>query len=270
MKNKKALLIGFSLLLLVVGGFLFLRRQKNDSPGPTPTPTPVALINQLPVKERPYVTLVPRADGREVTLTVFDNRGAERVEYELEYQAGNLIQGVFGRIDFTEEKPPVSKKLLFGSCSKGKCKYDENVSGGSLTLRFEGGENFALKGNFTLQQMAAQEGLFTSRDGRLSLEVPEGSLPATTYLIVADTFGLPGQLEGEVVAGPYGFFTAEATKLKKPATLTFKLSQQEEVAALKVFAWVNDQWQPLDEGREEQPGQLSVTLDRLTTVVLAR
>ena len=94
---------------------------------------------QLELDKRPFVQLIPhpdpgRCDG--ITLLVDNLKNNESLaEYELEYMAGPLIQGVFGRRDFTEvaEHQP----LELGSCSKGKCKCDTDITGGSLTLSFQ-------------------------------------------------------------------------------------------------------------------------------------
>ncbi|MBU0618865.1 hypothetical protein KKD62_01365 [Patescibacteria group bacterium] len=266
MKKKLLLLLaGIACLLLIA---VLIGYKKKPESEPQPQALPPAVINQLPIKDRPYVTLIPRVDGKEVVLTINGSAGADLVEYELEYQAGNMIQGAFGRIDFSQDEPPVSKELLFGSCSKGKCKYDEDVSGGSLTLRFEGEQRFVLKGDFTLQLMAETEGIFTSRDGRLSLDLGSKDLASSTYVIVANTLGLPGTIEGEVVAGPYGFFTAAKSGKLAGAVLSWQTS--DDPAGLKIYGYVNGDWQEFSQNRSVEDKTISVSVDQLTTFVLVK
>jgi len=210
---------------------------------------------------------MPGKDGHRVDLTLFDSAGADLLEYELEYETGNMIQGAIGRIDFTSETLPVSKELLFGSCSAGKCKYDEDVSGGSLTLRFEGGQEFALKGDFTLFSMTEAEGVFSSRNSRVALDVGPKGLENDSFMLVFDTLGLPGEISQEVVDGPYGFFSSSAE-----AAGQFSLAWQtkEDPAELKVFGWVDDQWQEYSQNRAVDDGRLTVSVDQATTFVLVK
>src|SRR3989344_8015868 len=149
------------LILIGVGIFWFFGWGKGTPSAPKATPKPNEPVNTIDIKDRPYVTLAPtlggkHPQGQEVTLTLHNvTLGATSVEYELEYQAGTLIQGAYGTIDLIKEKPPVNKDLLFGSCSTGgKCAYHKDVSGGNLTLRFKGGsQNFNLKSEWNLQKM---------------------------------------------------------------------------------------------------------------------
>jgi hypothetical protein len=258
-KNLILMLILFTSLVLISG----CKKKPAVSQPQTPV-RKVEQINKLPLQDRPYVTLTPRSDGREVTLRLDNVKDADRVEYELEYQAGSTIQGVFGTIDLAKEKLPVSKKLLFGSCSRGKCRYDENVSGGSLTLRLEGGkETFVLKTDFNLQQMADQKGVFTTKDARAVLDVGSRGLPASTYLVTASTMGLPAPVESEVIAGPYAFLTAATLKLSQ-AKLTVK--SKADLSQAKLLRWSGREWKKLK--AEVSEGKISAPVSSLGTFVL--
>lgn len=231
-------IIPIAIVLSLVGFFLShkLKKPKEEE---TIETRKVEQINKLPVKQRPYITLTPRADGKEVTLTIDNLTNASQAEYELEYQAGSMIQGVFGSIDFQKEELPVSKNLLFGSCSKGKCRYDENVTGGSLTLRFEGGdEPYVLKTDFNLQLMSQHEGVFASKDIKAKLDVGKSGLPASTYVIIANTLGLPVDLDGEIIAGPYAFLAAQTQKFN--GTLT--IQSKEDLTSAKLFYYNGSDW----------------------------
>ncbi|MEK7513443.1 MAG: hypothetical protein AAB580_00965, partial [Patescibacteria group bacterium] len=216
MKPYLKYIIPAIIIVLIVGIYIYKKPKNTETT--KPASRKVEQINQLALKDRPFVTLTPRSDGKEVTLGIDKVTNATKVEYEMEYQADNLIQGVFGNIDFTQEPTPVAKNLLFGSCSKGKCRYDENVSGGSLTLRFDGGsEAYTLKSDFNLQNMFDRQGVFTSKDIKATLDVGKSGLPSATYLIISGTMGLPAPVDGEVLAGPYAFLAADKQTLKSAA-----------------------------------------------------
>lgn len=222
------------LILIVVLAWLFWPSKKNKPTSQTQTQK-MEEINKVDIANRPFVTLTPREDGKEVTLGIDRVKNATKVEYELEYQAAALIQGAFGTIDFTQEPAPVAKKILFGSCSKGTCKYDEGVTGGSLTLRFDGGSQaFALKSDFNLQQMFDRQGVFTSNDSKATLDVGKSGLPNDTFVIISGTMGLPTDVSGEVLAGPYSFLAAADHSLKN-ATITFQ--SKDDLTGAKLEYW---------------------------------
>ncbi|MCX6817176.1 MAG: hypothetical protein NTZ93_04900 [Candidatus Beckwithbacteria bacterium] len=254
------------LVILVIGVIVISRLKK---PSQTLTTTPARQteqINQLSVKDRPFVTLTPNAAGNEVTLGVDQVKNATKVEYELEYQTSTLIQGAFGDIDFSQTKLPVAKQLLFGSCSKNVCKYDEGVTGGSLTLTFSGGDkNYVLKTDFNLQQMFDRQGIFTSKDVKATLDVGKTGLPNATFLIISGTMGLPAEISGEVVAGPYAFLAATSPALKS-ATLTIK--SKEDLTGAKLMLWDGKTWSELKSALTD--GQISAPVTGLGTFVVVK
>ena len=215
------------ILLLILILFSLTGCTKKPPPSSTPK-TNNEPVNTVDIKDRPYVTLAPTVGGRhplgqEVTLTIHSvTLGSTLVEYELEYQAGTLIQGAFGTIDLNKETPPVNKDLLFGSCSTGgKCAYHKDVTGGTLILRFKGGsQNFALKGEWNVQNMSERAGKFSSRDAKFQLEVAKAGLPANSLIVIAQTMGLPKPVEGEIVAGPYRAFHPSAFLFLEPVPHT--------------------------------------------------
>lgn len=266
-KQRQTLTILFSITAILGLVVFFVYNNKNKKTDTPTTPTRrVEQINKLAVKDRPYVTLTPRTDGREITLTIDNLTNVTNAEYELEYQAGSMLQGVFGTIDFSTEEQPVSKKLLFGSCSKGKCKYDDNVTGGSLTMRFEGKEEpYVLKSDFNLQQMADREGVFTSKDIKATLDVGKVGLASSTYVVIASTMGLPAELEGEVIAGPYAFLAASSPRLTQ-AELTIK--SKDDLTTAKLFHWTGQAWTELKS--ELGTNKITAPVSGLGTFVLVK
>jgi hypothetical protein len=233
MKNSLKFIIP-GLLLVVVLAWLFWPGKKTKTSTPSQTKK-VEEINKIDIKDRPFVTMAPREDGKEVKLMIGRVKNADMVEYEMEYQAAELIQGVFGTINLKDEKPPVTKDLLFGSCSKNKCRYDEGVTGGSLTMRFEGGSApYALKTDFNLQQMFDRQGKFTSKDGKATLDVGVKGLTDKTFMIVAGTMGLPTDIQAEILAGPYSFLAAMSPSLKGA---TLAIQSKDDLTGAKLMFW---------------------------------
>jgi hypothetical protein len=152
MQKKLPLLIGGALvLLLLVGGgiFAYTRRastasdkSKQDQPKKKKVSEPINVISQ---SDRPYIQLIPMSSGRNITISMIElKKPATSVEYELEYQAGELLQGAFGSIELGSL--PANKDILFGSCSAGgACTYHTDVRGGTLLTKYSGPENYALK-----------------------------------------------------------------------------------------------------------------------------
>lgn len=265
---KKVLIVLSVLIVLIGGGFFayqkFFQKEKVGESKKVITKKKPQ-INLLELEKRPFVILLPRVDGHELFITIDSLKmGEEKVEYALEYQTGTMLQAGTGRINFEEEPTPVTKKILLGSCSKGKCKYDEDVSGGSLTLYFEGKEDYGVKGEFTLNKMSEKEGVFSSKDKKISLDVGKTGLASGTFVVVFDTIGLPEEIDNKVLAGPIGFFTASKQSIKK-ADLTFKEIEQ-DLSGAKILGWNGKEWQEYEV--EIDDDSASARIDQLGTFVL--
>ncbi len=267
---KKFLPFLIAIAVLILGAIFWFSRNRSAPPS-TQKSTSTEPVNTIDVKDRPYVTLVPTVagkhpPGREVTLTLSSNAlNSKTVDYELEYQAGTSIQAAIGTIDLTKDQPPTTKDLLLGSCSAGgKCAYHDNVTGGSLTLRFQGGTTpkFNLKGEWNLQTMADRDGQFSSRDAKFQLDVGKSGLPASAIVIIAQTMGLPQPVTGEILAGPYGIFT-NGQKLKGPAELTLRLTQPS--STVKLLGWDGKAWKEYKSSVSDKT--LTATIDKLTTFI---
>lgn len=265
MKPHLKYIIPAAIILAGLIFFISTKRASDTAPGEQIPKRRVEPINKLAIKDRPFVILTPRADGREVTLLIDNVTNATSAEYELEYQAESLIQGVFGTIDLTEEPQPISKDLLFGSCSKGKCRFDEGVTGGSLTIRFDGGtEVYVLKSDFNLQLMADRKGVFTSKDIKAKLDVGTG-LASDTYMIIINTMGLPAQVEGEIIAGPYAFLAATSPTLRG-AELT--IQSKEDLTDAQLLFWTGSAWSELE--AEVSEGKITAPVTSLGTFVVVK
>ena len=242
-KNLKFIIPG--VLLLAVAAWVFWPAKNAKTPTPVKT-TKVEQINQLTLEKRPFVTMYTRTDGKEINLTVDKVQDATSMEYEIEYYDTDrtFIEGAFGSVDLSKESQPLTKQILLGTCSKSVCRYHDGVSGGSLTLRFDGvAEAYVLKTDFNLQLMGDKEGVFGSKDAKVTLDVGRTGLPLITYVMVASTMGLPEAVPTgkTVMSGPYAFLSASSPTLKQ-ATVTFK-GVTEPTA--QILFWDGQTWEEL-------------------------
>jgi hypothetical protein len=127
-------------------------------------------VNVIPVDQRPYIQIAPLADGRNLELIVKHlNKPATEAEYELEYQAGSLLQGAFGAIELPSV--PAKATILLGSCSAGgACTYHTDVKGGTLLTRFKGDESYALKSDWRYFDNRLKEIELASKDAKFQLK----------------------------------------------------------------------------------------------------
>ncbi len=225
-KNLTIILVLIAILAIVIGTFLVIRGRNRNKIVDEETQEPTTL--ETPFVDRPFVALIPRADGKEFTMEISRIKNVKSIEYEMVYLSQGLSRGVIGSIE-TNGESEVSRKLLLGTCSKDVCKYDEGVDQGTLTLRFRGTDGVRkFISDFRLQQ-GVQE--LSSIDSKLKLT---GKFPATAYYLTMSTIGLPEEITNTVVGQPYGVFTAGSSAIKNVA-LNMTFEAQETPAKLFFF-----------------------------------
>ena len=154
MKKTTAIILVVFLSLGIIGGLFFLtfKNKKSSLSSSKPTPTPQQIMEELPAEKLPLVWLTPSADKHEVTLEIKNIKNATSLEYELTYLSKEIPRGVVGTINLKEQETSILRKILLGSCSRNVCRYDEGVTGGTLTLRLRGLEGLIkATGDFDLQ-----------------------------------------------------------------------------------------------------------------------
>ena len=227
MKKKLAIILPIIGILLIIAGIFLIRAKKKTTTSGEPSSQQKSL--ETPMEDRPYVVLIPRADGKEFTLEISRIKNAKTIEYELVYESQGLSRGVIGSVELSSGETEVSRKLLLGTCSRDVCKYDEGVEQGNLTLRFRGTEGTRkFETTFHLQQGGKE---LTSMDNNFKLT---GKFVSGTFYLTMPTIGLPEKVEGKIVGGPYGIFTAGSSSAKN-STLTLALSGTPAVAKLFLF-----------------------------------
>lgn len=256
MKRILPIVVSVAFVLLIGGGFFLWRGRKASQVSVGPTPTPEGTLIETTLEERPYVTLTPRADGKEFTLEISRIKNAKTIEYELVYLAKGLSRGVVGSINLQGETE-ISRDLLLGTCSRNVCKYDEGVEEGTLTLRFRGADGVRkFISDFRLQEGDEE---LSSTDGKFKLE---GQFLTDVFYITMSTVGLPEEIEEEVIGGPYGVFGSGSTKIRD-VELTLELA--EEISGAKLYSWSGGVWQ--EEDFEIEGKTLSASVNSLATFI---
>lgn len=242
MKQNKTILaaLGIGLLVLVGGGYVayakFFKKSETTAQEAPKKKRVSDPVNVLPVAERPYMQIVPVGDGRNLMILVKSlKKPATEAEYELEYQAGSLLQGAFGAIELG--KIPAEAKILLGSCSAGgACTYHTDVKGGTLVTRFKGEDSsYALKSDWKYIDNAKKETEFSSKDAKFQMASKD--LASQRYLIIFNDAGYPEGLTGTPVSDPYSLTVS--SDLKGTGTLTMRAQEE---GTLSIMGWDGSTW----------------------------
>lgn len=265
MKKQYLLIGGIVLAILIVTGgvFAYLRMsgdkmvEQVEDNKKKKVSQPVNIID---VKDRPYVRIIPQADGRNVDLTIDTvKKEADAMEYELEYQAGTLLQGAFGQIELGTL--PATKRVLLGSCSAGgACTYHEDVKGGTLVSRFSGPEDYALKQDWRYIDNQAKESAVSSKDAKFQLEAD--SLAQQRFIVIFNSPGYPEGLEGTPVSDPYSLEVSGS--LAGEGELTLRANEEGE---LTIMGWDGNTWQDFETTVNGKETKATVKLMPLYVVV---
>lgn len=231
-------------LVVVVGGIGLIRTSasRNDDAVvkvlPTPVPEPVNLI---PVSDRPFVTMRPGISRNDIVLTIHDLKiAADSVEVLLEYDRNKGVMDADLRT-FAIPKVPFEEKLFMGSKSAGgHITYHDDVIGGTLELEFTGDETYRLAVPWRYDDTERNYSQISTADGKfqVSLEKPLVS----SKVLVMQSPGLPENLEGEILAGPY-LFAGVGPMPDTTADITMRLSSTSETAVL--YGWTGSVWEEI-------------------------
>ncbi len=217
MKNALPIIVIVVVVLGVLGGaFWFLKGSTKAPQQTTDEEVDDTPLKVLTVEESPYVTLTPSADGHNFHLTISKvPSNTKTLEYEMVYTvASGVTQGVPGTIkDLSTET--IERDLLLGTCSSGKCRYDEGVNDGTFTVRLRDSKGKLVSKMETQFHLQKGEAKLTSADGAFTYTLAKASKAA--YYLTMGTFGIPSAAPGRITTGPYGVFS---TDMKQPGTVT--------------------------------------------------
>ncbi len=246
--NRKLLIFLVVILGIVTsGGVFWFVKGVTQKPTTGIGSKEQEVLRELPLAEKPFASLTPRTDGHEFKLAVSKiPAGTDTFEYELVYKnSDGVTQGVPGSVKL-KGATTLERNLLLGSCSSGKCKYDEGVEKGTLTLRLRNADGeliSKLETDFHLQQ----GGPLSSSDGNFKLT--SSSLSAKTFYLTMGTFGLPMSAPAGASSGPYGVFTSGNTTVVGMVTL----------GSGTIYDWNGSKWAMLEGGKTSSLGVFVAT-----------
>ncbi|MDP2860873.1 MAG: hypothetical protein Q8N98_04135 [bacterium] len=278
---KKIATVFVIILIILTAIFLVGRTQKKPETSAIPekktdiktelqNPAADTVVNKI-LEKRPYVILRPRNDGRAVNLELENITDMKGADYELIYLTNGLERGVIGHFDIEKElvkSGKIFRELLLGSCSRNVCKYDENVEGGNLTLRYTNsdGETEEFRTDFSLQKTGNPKTEIGVEGRAVSLKLTSGS---GGFIVSLASNGLPKNLtDKKIVGGPFSFFSSAGSGVG--GVLNWKQNKKWD-EAVSLFGWDfgGGQWEEFKyEIGEDESLQAKIT--KLATFILVQ
>lgn len=130
-----------SLVIIIIIGlvvlFMVFNKPKPKKEEPQDDVLPKSEI--IPTVDQSVEVILTSKNNKEVVLKI--NKiplGTTSIEYELSYLAqGDLPKGVIGTIPLGNEES-IKRSITLGTCSSGKCVYDQGVESIKVSLKFIG------------------------------------------------------------------------------------------------------------------------------------
>lgn len=245
--SPKLLAIGALILVVIaVPVFIFARREKpaeqNTEDQPTKKKKVSRPVNEIPVEERPYVLMTP-TQGREIDVTVKTvNKEANELEFLAEYQYGTSLGGNENAFDLTKGLPATKQFALYSRSAGGKTSYEEDVKGGTLTLKFANPNDYWLKQDWAYYdrvnaKSSTKTSSLQSRDEKFELDL--GSTTGLSYVIIYNSPGYPKSLPGTAQSDLYTFQYAGSLRA---ATAEVSIEMNGEGSGT-IYHWDGSEWQ---------------------------
>lgn len=191
--------IGLLVLVLV---FVFVKKDKTSEIEETD------VVTEIAISDRPVASLTPTSDGHYLTLKIekLILPKVASLDYELLYSLPDgRTQGVPGTVAL-DGLTAIERKLLLGSESSGKFRYDEGVEEGSLTVRLRDSKGKLLAKFSTKFHLQSTDLGLTSVDENFTYIL--NKKPIGMFFVTMETFGFINDAPSEVSFGPYGIFSS--------------------------------------------------------------
>lgn len=263
----KVTFILIALLIVLGGGGLFAFQKITSKPT-----GPVEEVDLAFDPEGPYAMLSPRRDGNALVLNLQRTGSYDGISYELAYTSnpdetivkGNKItndgegggtggaidRGVAGEIDTKDKKGEYEQEILFGTCSKNVCKYDQGVENGTLTLHIKkGNKAYRMVTQWHLQKPDVALGVLTSGDNHFTYKVSgdRQALSNIGFTIINDLTGVPKLPSGKQVLGKVYSLNAPIAKDMQGGDVVLELAENPS-GNTKLYRYniSKNEWQELD------------------------
>lgn len=267
MKKKQLLIIiPISIvILLIVLGFAVVNKIKKATKVEVKKEEPVKKritepVNVIPVSERPYLKIIPTADGKHLNIIVqTEKKSASSYDFELEYQSGTVLQ--FAMNTLILDQIPNSYELLLGSCSAGgACSYHEDIKGGTMLARFiTDQDKYTVKSDWVYVYKAKANNEYSSKDAKL--QFTSNDIKAS-FLVIYNTPGYPMGLSSEPVSEIYSL--TASSELSGKANLTLRINEEKEAV---IMGYNGTSWQEFPTTRNGKDLTAEVDLMEAYTAV---
>lgn len=245
-KYLPLILLGVGLLVVIAAFFLVKSRKSADE---SVDPNDESNLVDVPLAKRPVVSLIPTEDGHYLDLTVNKiTLTSASLDYELLYKnADDVTQGVPGTVNI-QGKDSYENKLLLGSESSGKYRYDEGVKEGTITLRFRDGKGRLMAKFASDFTMFTETPNLISSDSNFKFILDKAQ--KNVFFVVMQTVGLPGPFPSEVSSdqSPYAIYGSDATKYSGSLDLSGK-----------ILFWTGTSWSEVDPSQPQTIGIFAVS-----------
>lgn len=141
LKNKKILgVIAVFVILILVGGGFFLIKSNNSS-SDSASPDDQFASEDLPSLSPEDIGMIVtvRKDNKALMFELTKADDIKHVEYTIEYNKdidGETVpEGIFGVMNISEDGITKTDFREFGTCSAGKCRYDNVNSDVTIVLK---------------------------------------------------------------------------------------------------------------------------------------
>jgi hypothetical protein len=250
--------------IFILAGVIFSFQKISSKPS-----GPVEEVDLIFDAEGPYALTIPRNDGNAMILNLKRTSSYDEISYELAYtseaeevaerggkvleegeEGGVIERGVVGTINTTDKKGEYEQEILFGTCSKNVCKYDQGVENGTLTLHIKKGNNaYKMVTQWHLQRPDIALGKLSSGDEHFKYEIDTDreTLSGVGYAIVNDLTGVPKLPSEREVLGKVYALNVSIAKDLPTGVVAYELSENPpEDAKIYVFYESTSEWQELD------------------------
>ena len=214
------ILIAVGIIIVVVTVFVIKRSKtgnSNDNPEDMNVP-------ELPQSQWPAVSLTPTDDSKvpnslghflDFRVEKINVPNAKTMDYELVYSTTNGgQQGVPGTVQLTGAD--IERKLLMGSASSGKYRFDAGVDHGTMTIRFRDGNGKLLGKLSTDFHLQFGDTVLTSQDGKFKYTLDKAV--NGVYFVTMQTFAQTNASESVIWQGGYGVFASDGLPHKGSVT----------------------------------------------------
>lgn len=138
LKNKKIIAaVAVFLMLAIAGGVFLWTRQGSGNENPSDEITESDLPTLSPEDIGMEVTV--REDGKALMFELTKAEDIELVEYTIEYEkeveGETANEGIFGIMEIGKDGRTDTNYREFGTCSAGKCRYDNVTSDITINLK---------------------------------------------------------------------------------------------------------------------------------------